>query len=57
MVSVEFSHGAQIVDPEGYLGGSGKGRRHIKLRGVDDIAAKKLAVYLPLAHQVAKDAV
>ena len=52
-VSVEFSHGARIVDPEGYLEGSGKGRRHIKLRCVDDIAAKKLAVYLPLAHQAA----
>jgi len=52
-VSVEFSHGARIVDSEGYLEGSGKGRRHIKLRSVDDIAAKKLAVYLPLAHQAA----
>jgi len=55
-VSVEFSHGARIVDPVGYLEGSGKGRRHIKLRSVDGIAAKKLAVYLPLAHQAAKNA-
>jgi len=55
-VSVEFSHGARIVDPEGFLEGSGKGRRHIKLRCVDDITAKKLAIYLPLAHQAAKNA-
>ncbi|MBE9609752.1 DUF1801 domain-containing protein [Chitinilyticum piscinae] len=48
-VSVEFGAGARISDPHGLLEGSGKGRRHIKLRVSDDIAAKKLAAYLPLA--------
>ena len=52
-VSVEFGHGAHIVDSIGLLEGAGKGRRHLKLRSVDDIAAKQLATYLPLAHQAA----
>jgi hypothetical protein len=47
-VSVEFSRGAKINDREGILEGSGKGRRHIKLKVVGDIAAKKLATYFPL---------
>ena len=42
-VSVEFGHGAQIVDSIGLLEGAGKGRRHLKLRSVEDIAAKHLA--------------
>ncbi|WP_028451976.1 DUF1801 domain-containing protein [Chitinilyticum aquatile] len=48
-VSVEFGAGAAISDPHGLLEGSGKGRRHIKLRTQDDIRAKRLAEYLPLA--------
>ncbi|HRK38919.1 MAG TPA: DUF1801 domain-containing protein [Burkholderiaceae bacterium] len=52
-VSVEFSQGAKIADPYGQLEGKGKGRRHIKLRSVDDIPAKQLAAYLPLAHRAA----
>jgi hypothetical protein len=52
-VSVEFSHGAKVVDPNGQLEGKGKGRRHIKLHTVDDIQTRQLAVYLPLAHRAA----
>jgi hypothetical protein len=48
-VSVEFGHGARIVDPFGHLEGSGQGRRHLKLRSAGDIDAKQLAAYLPLA--------
>jgi hypothetical protein len=48
-VSVEFGEGASIDDVFGHLEGSGKGRRHLKLRSVDDIKSKKLAAYLPLA--------
>ena len=56
-VSVEFSYGAKIADNLGYLEGSGKGRRHIKLYSVDDIASKNLAYYVPLALEAAgKDA-
>jgi len=52
-VSVEFGSGAKINDPYGYLEGSGKGRRHLKLLSVEDIKTKKLAEYLPLALQAA----
>lgn len=52
-VSFEFSHGAKIADPFGHLEGSGKGRRHIKLRTISDIKSKRLAQYLPLAHEAA----
>ena len=53
-VSIEFGSGAKISDPLGFLEGSGKGRRHIKLYSVDDIQAKNLALYLRLAWESAK---
>lgn len=53
-VSVELSHGASIADPQGHLEGAGKGRRHLKLRRIDDIEAKDLATYVPLAVQAAQ---
>lgn len=53
-VSVELGKGASIHDEFGFLEGSGKGRRHVKLRSLDDIKSKKLALYLPLALQAAK---
>ncbi|MDT9001369.1 DUF1801 domain-containing protein [Paucibacter sp. APW11] len=52
-VSVEFSRGAAIADAFGHLEGSGKGRRHLKLGTLGDIAAKQLAPYLPLALRAA----
>jgi hypothetical protein len=52
-VSVEFSHGARIPDASGRLEGQGKGRRHLKLRCVQDITDKGLAEYIPLALQAA----
>ena len=55
-VSVEFGHGARINDDAGFLEGAGKGRRHIKLKGVGDISARKLAEYLPLALAAARSA-
>jgi len=55
-VSVEFSHGARIADTAGVLEGAGKGRRHIKLKTLGDIKAKKLAAYLPLALDAARKA-
>ena len=53
-ISVEFSHGAKIKDEAGFLEGTGKGRRHIKLHNLGDLSAKKLAKYLPLALTAAK---
>jgi hypothetical protein len=55
-VSVEFGSGAKISDEFGQLEGSGKGRRHIKLRTLADIKQKNLAQYLPLALAAAKSA-
>ena len=52
-VSVEFGKGASIKDPHGHLEGTGKGRRHIKLRARHDLAAKHLAEYLKLGLQAA----
>lgn len=54
-VSVEFGQGARIDDPFGHLEGAGKGRRHLKLRSIDDLAHKQLAQYLPLALQAARE--
>lgn len=52
-VSVEFRRGAGIVDAFDHLEGAGKGRRHVKLRSVDDLKNKQLAQYLALAFDAA----
>lgn len=52
-VSVEFGAGAKITDDIGLLEGSGKGRRHLKLKTLAEIKDKKLAEYLTLAHKAA----
>jgi len=51
---VELSCGAFIADPHGLLEGSGKGRRHLKLRSLEDIKSKHLETYLTLAVQAAQ---
>ena len=53
-VSVEFRNGAKINDPFGFLEGTGKGRRHVKLLTISQIKDKKLAQYLSLALQASK---
>lgn len=53
-VTVEFVNGAKIKDPFGFLEGTGKGRRHVKLISVSQIKDRKLAQYLLLALQAAK---
>ena len=50
-VTVEFGSGAKINDSFGYLEGTGKGRRHVKLMSTSQIQDKKLAHYLLLALQ------
>jgi hypothetical protein len=55
-VSIEFGHGASIADPFGHLEGAGKGRRHLKLRTVEDIDGKQVAGYLTLALRAADKA-
>lgn len=53
-VTVEFGSGAKIADVFGFLEGSGKGRRHIKLLSISEIKEKKLAEYLLLALRAAE---
>lgn len=55
-VSLEFSEGAALPDPHGVLEGQGKGRRHIKLATVQDIAARHVAQYLKPAFKAAATA-
>lgn len=50
-VSLEFSRGAQLDDPDGILEGSGKLRRHIKLKDTSDIQVKRCSEFL---EQVSK---
>jgi hypothetical protein len=53
-VTVEFSEGAKIIDPFGFLEGSGKFRRHIKLKSTSDVIERQLAAYLRMALDVAR---
>ena len=53
-VTVEFGNGAKIIDPFGFLEGTGKVRRHVKLMSVSQIQDKKLVQYLSLALQATK---
>lgn len=45
-VSFEFANGVQFEDPDGMLEGTGKSRRHVKLRSVDDIITKTCKRFL-----------
>lgn len=53
-VTVEFGSGSKITDTFGFLEGTGKGRRHVKLVSVGQIKDKKLAQYLSLALHASK---
>jgi len=53
-VTIEFGSGAKINDPFGFLEGTGKGRRHVKLMSASQIKEKNLAQYLLLALEAAK---
>lgn len=48
-MSLEFTHGAALDDPDGVLEGKGKYRRHIKASSVDMIAQKNCAGMLKQA--------
>lgn len=50
-VSLEFTNGAFLSDPENILEGAGKRRRHIKLREVHELRTKRCKQFL---EQVAK---
>lgn len=48
-VSLAFSRGALLADPEGSLEGNGKLRRHIKLMALADLEEKAVENYLKRA--------
>lgn len=50
-VSLEFTRGFQLHDADGILEGSGKKRRHIKLKDIADIKTKRCSDFL---EQVSK---
>ena len=45
-ISVEFSFGAMIPDPDNFFEGSGKYRRHLKIMQPKDIKNKKAQYYI-----------
>jgi len=45
-VSFEFSRGNAMSDPKGTLEGSGKLRRHIKVKTIDDIETKDVGYFI-----------
>jgi hypothetical protein len=51
-VSLEFSRGFELQDQFGVLEGSGKLRRHIKLRGVGDTDSKHVRDYITQAYEL-----
>ena len=53
-VSFEFANGVQFEDPDGVLEGSGKFRRHVKLRCFDDVEAKTCKCFLEHALALSK---
>lgn len=51
-VSLEFSKGYLLDDPSKHLEGSGKYRRHLKLRDIGDIEELAVATYLQQAFSL-----
>jgi hypothetical protein len=52
-VTLEFSQGAALADPHGFLSGDGKYRRHIKLETVEEIETRRVADYVASARAAA----
>lgn len=52
-VSLEFSQGAQLNDPQHQLEGSRKYRRHLKFNTLDDLEQKQPLHFFNLALQIA----
>ncbi len=48
-ISIEFSFGAELTDPEKILEGKGKKRRHIKIRKAQDIHDKQVKNFIASA--------
>ena len=48
-ISIEFSFGAELPDPDRILEGKGKKRRHIKISKIQDIQDKKVKDFVACA--------
>ena len=53
-ISLEFSLGFLMKDPDGLLEGKGKYRRHLKLYSLDDVTKKKIAYYVEQAVKISE---
>jgi len=51
-ISIEFSHGIHLTDPDSILEGKGKHRRHIKLKTTDEINTKKVIQFIQEAVEI-----
>lgn len=51
-VSFEFGNGFQMKDPKKYLEGTGKSRRHLKIKTLSDIKEKNVDFYIPQAVRI-----
>ncbi len=45
-VSFEFNRGFELQDPNGFLEGKGKFRRHLKLKSIDDVTSKTVEFFV-----------
>ncbi len=51
-ISIEFSHGAQFTDSDGFLEGKGKLRRHLKILEISDVKNKAINIYIKQAVMI-----
>lgn len=51
-VSMEFSNGAELKDPDRLLQGSGKQRRHLKFTSTNEIPKAQIATFLKQAKSL-----
>lgn len=54
-VSIEFSFGAELADPNNILEGKGKYRRHIKIRNIEDISDKQATGFINSAMSESRE--
>lgn len=51
-ISVEFDRGAELQDPDDFLEGSGKKKRHLKIFQQEDIKNKKVEYYIKQSYNL-----
>ncbi len=51
-ISVEFVKGAEMQDPDNFLEGGGKYRRHLKILQYEDIKNKKVEYYIKQSFEL-----